>query len=442
MTNALFALKERQTSVKVEVVAGATTFLTMAYIIFVNPSILSDAGMDKQSLIIVTCIVSGIITIITGLFTNAPIAMAPGMGLNAFLSYSLVRAGAITWQTALGVVFLSGLLCFVLTLLGLRKRLVEAIPMSVISAISVGIGLFITFIGLVDMGIIVKNDATLVSAGPLTWTVVIGLCGLLLMAFLEIKRIKGALLIGIVFATVLAAVSGYVEKPKQLFPSTFDITPVAFQLDILGAFKWSLFGSIFTLMFMDMFDSIGTLVACCHEAKMVDQNGRIKGLDRLLAIDAAASMLGAALGTSTITSYIESAAGIEEGGRTGLTSLVTGICFFLALLFVPIVGIVPKYATAPALVMVGLFMMKEIKRIDFDNLEESLPAFIIIVMIALSYSISTGLAFGFSSFVVIKAVLGKARDVKPTMWVIAILSVFFLTMDKLPQVIEYFKGLV
>jgi AGZA family xanthine/uracil permease-like MFS transporter len=442
MANALFALKERQTSVKVEVVAGATTFLTMAYIIFVNPSILSDAGMDKQALIIVTCIVSGIITIITGLFTNAPIAMAPGMGLNAFLSYSLVRAGAITWQTALGVVFLSGLLCFVLTLLGLRKRLVEAIPMSVISAISVGIGLFITFIGLVDMGIIIKNDATLVSAGPLTWTVVIGLCGLLLMAFLEIKRIKGALLIGIVFATVLAAISGYVEKPKQLFPSTFDITPVAFQLDILGAFKWSLFGSIFTLMFMDMFDSIGTLVACCHEAKMVDQNGRIKGLDRLLAIDAAASMLGAALGTSTITSYIESAAGIEEGGRTGLTSLVTGICFFLALLFVPIVGIVPKYATAPALVMVGLFMMKEIKRIDFDNLEESLPAFIIIVMIALSYSISTGLAFGFSSFVVIKAVLGKARDVKPTMWVIAILSVFFLTMDKLPQVIEYFKGLV
>ena len=442
MTNALFALKERQTSVKVEVVAGATTFLTMAYIIFVNPSILSDAGMDKQALIIVTCIVSGIITIITGLFTNAPIAMAPGMGLNAFLSYSLVRAGAITWQTALGVVFLSGLLCFVLTLLGLRKRLVEAIPVSMVSAISVGIGLFITFIGLVDMGIIVKNDATLVSAGPLTWTVVIGLCGLLLMAFLEIKRIKGALLIGIVFATVLAAVSGYVEKPKQLFPSTFDIAPVAFQLDILGAFKWSLFGSIFTLMFMDMFDSIGTLVACCHEAKMIDRNGRIKGLDRLLAIDAAASMLGAALGTSTITSYIESAAGIEEGGRTGLTSLVTGICFFLALLFVPIVGIVPKYATAPALVMVGLFMMKGIKRIDFDNLEESLPAFIIIVMIALSYSISTGLAFGFSSFVVIKAMSGKAKDVKPTMWIIAILSVFFLTMDKLPQVIEYFKGLV
>ena len=442
MSSSYFGLREKQTSVKVEFVAGATTFLTMAYIIFVNPAILSAAGMDKQALIIVTCIVSAIITIITGLFANAPIAMAPGMGLNAFLSYSLVMGGKITWQVALGVVFLSGLLCFLLTLFGLRKRLVEAIPVSLVSAISVGIGLFITFIGLVDMGIVVNNEATLVSAGPLTATVVIGLCGLLVMAFLEIRKIKGALLIGIMFATVLGAVFGYVQKPTQLFTSRFDIRPVAFQLDILGAFKWSLFGSIFTLMFMDMFDSIGTLVACCHEAKMVDEDGKIKGLDRLLAIDAAASMLGAALGTSTITSYIESAAGIEEGGRTGLTSLVTGICFLLALLFVPFVEIVPKYATAPALVMVGLFMMKEIKRIDFTNLEEAFPAFIIMVMTALSYSISTGLAFGFISFVLIKTISGKARDVKPTMWVIAVLAFVFLTLDRLPPVVEYLRRLI
>jgi AGZA family xanthine/uracil permease-like MFS transporter len=455
MLGGFFELKEKQTNVRTEIVAGVTTFLTMAYIIFVNPNILSAAGMDKQALIIVTCIVSAVITIITGLFANAPIAMAPGMGLNAFLSYSLVKAGEITWQTGLGVVFLSGLLCFVLTLLGLRKRLVEAIPVSIVSAISVGIGLFITFIGLVDMGIIVKNEATLVSAGPLTWTMVIGLCGLLLMSFLEIRRIKGGLLIGIMFATfiaaitaamktvietgITAAISGYIQKLPGLLSFHFDISPVAFQLDILGAFKWSLFGSIFTLMFMDMFDSIGTLVACCHEAKMVDQDGKIKGLDRLLAIDAGASMLGAAMGTSTITSYIESAAGIEEGGRTGLTSLVTGVCFALALLFVPIIEQVPKYATAPALVMVGLFMMKEIKRIDFENLEEGLPAFIIMVMIALSYSISTGLAFGFMSFVLIKMVSGKARDVKPTMWVIAILSLAFLAMDQLPGVVEYLK---
>jgi len=442
MEGGFFRLREKRTNVRTEFVAGATTFLTMAYIIFVNPAILSDAGMDKQALIIVTCIVSAVMTIITGLFTNAPIAMAPGMGLNAFLSYSLVKAGAITWQTALGVVFLSGLLCFLLTLLGLRKRLVEAIPVSLVSAISVGIGLFITFIGLVDMGIVVNNEATLVSAGPLTATVVIGLCGLLVMAFLEIRKIKGALLIGIMFATALGAVFGYVKRPEKILTFSFDISPVAFQLDILGAFKWSLFGSIFTLMFMDMFDSIGTLVACCHEAKMVDQDGKIKGLDRLLAIDGAASMLGAALGTSTITSYIESAAGIEEGGRTGLTSLVTGVCFLAALLFVPIVGIVPKYATAPALVMVGLFMMKEIRRIDFDNLGEALPAFIIIVMTALSYSISTGLAFGFMSFVLIKTVSGSVKEVKPTMWVIAILSLVFLTMDKLPKLVEYLKQLL
>jgi len=445
MTGKFFGLKEKQTNIRTEFVAGATTFLTMAYIIFVNPNILSEAGMDKGAVTIVTCIVSAVITIITGLFANAPIAMAPGMGLNAFLSYSLVKAGEITWQTALGVVFLSGLLCFVLTLLGLRKRLVEAIPVSLISAISVGIGLFITFIGLVNMRIIVKNESTLVSAGPMTWPVVMGLCGLLVMAFLETKKVKGSLLIGIMFATILAVISGDVERPKALrdvLSLSFDIRPVAFQLHIVEVFKWSLFGSVFTLMFMDMFDSIGTLVACCHEAKMVDQKGKIKGLDLLLMIDGAASMLGAALGTSTITSYIESAAGIEEGGRTGLTSVVTGVLFLVARLFVPIVGIVPAYATGPALVMVGLFMMKEIKRIDFMNMEEAFPAFIILVMIALSYSISTGLAFGFVSFVVIKTLSGKIRDVKPTMWVIAILSVMFLSLDHLPAVIEYLKQLV
>jgi len=424
---------------KVEVVAGVTTFLTMAYIIFVNPAILGAAGMDRQALIIVTCIVSAVMTIITGLFANAPIAMAPGMGLNAFLAYSLVGAGKITWQTALGVVFLSGLLCFVLTLLGLRKRLVEAIPVSLVSAISVGIGLFITFIGFVNMGIIVKNEQTLVSAGPLTSKALIGLAGLLVMAFLATKRVKGALLIGIIFTTVVAAIFGYVEKPAEWFSFSFDIRPVAFRLDILGAFKWSLFGSIFALMFMDMFDSIGTLVACCHEAKMVDKDGKIKGLDRLLAIDAAASMFGAALGTSTITSYIESAAGIEEGGRTGLTAVVTGVCFLLALLFVPLVGVVPEYATGPALVMVGLFMMKEVRRIDFEKLDEAFPAFIIMVMIALSYSISTGLAFGFISFVLIKLLSGRARDVMPAMWIIAALCLLFLTLDRLPEAIQYLK---
>jgi AGZA family xanthine/uracil permease-like MFS transporter len=442
MAGDFFELRKRNTSVRVEVVAGITTFLTMAYIIFVNPAILSDAGMDKQALIIATCVVSGLITLATGLYSNAPIAMAPGMGLNAFLAYSLVKSGQMSWQTGLGVVFLSGLLCLILTLLGLRKRLVEAIPISLVSAISVGIGLFITFIGLVSMGVVVKNETTLVAAGPMTATVVIALVGLLVMAFLEIKRVKGSLLIGILFSTALAVAFGHVQKPTQMITSDFSMGAVAFHLDIMGTLKWSIFGSVFTLMFMDMFDSIGTLVACCHEAKMVGQDGKIKGLDRLLGIDAAASMLGAALGTSTITSYIESASGIEQGGRTGLTSVVTGVCFFVALLFVPIAGIVPGYATGPALVMVGLFMMKEVRRIDFDKLEEAFPAFVIMVMIALSYNISTGLAFGFLSFVIIKFLCGKFRDIKPAMWIIAVLSLLFLGMDQMPRMATWWQSLL
>jgi AGZA family xanthine/uracil permease-like MFS transporter len=439
MVSECYGMERQQSTARVEIMAGLTTFLTMAYIIFVNPDILSAAGMDKQALVVVTCIASAIMTAAMGVIGRAPIAMAPGMGLNAFLAYTLVKAGQITWETALGVVFLSGFLGFTLTLLGLRKRLVEAIPVSLVAAIAVGIGLFITFIGLVNMGVIVKNDVTLVAAGPLTGTAAIGLAGLLVMAFLEIRRVKGALLVGIAFATLLAVVLGYVEKPTSLVSFNFDIRPVALRLDILGAFHWSLLGSVFTLMFMDMFDGIGTLVACCHEAGMVDERGRIKSLGRLLAIDTAASMVGAALGTSNVTAYIESGAGIQQGGRTGLTSLVTAACFVLALLFVPLVGIVPTYATAPALVMVGLFMMKEIRHIDFANLEEAMPSFIILVMIALSYSISTGLAFGFISFALIKLVAGKAGDVKPTMWVIALLSLMFVTMDHLRALVGSLK---
>ena len=441
MLSKYFGLTAKQTNFKIEIVAGLTTFLTMAYIIFVNPSILSETGMDKSALIAVTCIVTAFATIITGIFANAPIAMAPGMGLNAFFTYTLVLSGRINWQTALGVVFLSGLFFLLLTLLGLRKKIVEAIPPGLISAIAVGIGLFITFIGLVKLGVVVDNKVTLVSAGRLTPTVLIGLCGLIVMVFLETKKIKGALLVGILFSTVLAGIFGYIEKPTELISFNLNITPIVLQLDILGALKWSLFGSIFSLMFMDMFDSIGTLVACCHQANMVDEKNKIKGLDGLLGIDAIATMIGAVLGTSTTTSYIESAAGIEQGGRSGLTSIVTGVLFLLALLFVPIVGIVPGYATAPALIMVGLFMMKEVRKIDFTRQEEAFPAFIIMVMIALSYSISTGLAFGFISFTFIKIVSGKGREVKLAMWVIAILSILFLTVDHLGSIIECVRNL-
>jgi AGZA family xanthine/uracil permease-like MFS transporter len=440
MVGKFFHLEEKQTNIRIELVAGLTTFLTMAYVIFVNPAVLNSTGMDKTALIAVTCIVSAAATIVTGLFANAPIAMAPGMGLNAFFAYTLVLGGRVNWQTALGIVFLSGLFFLLLTLLGLRKKLVEAIPVSLISAISVGIGLFITFIGLVNLGVVVKSEATLVSAGKLTPKVLIGLCGLLVIVALEMKKIKGSLLIGIMLSTVLAMLSGYVPKPTEWVSLNLDIKAVAFQLDIVGAIKWSLFGSIFSLMFMNMFDGIGTLVACCHQANMVDEQKRIKGLDRLLAIDALAAMFGAVLGTSTTTAYIESAAGIEQGGRSGLTAIVTGVLFLLAMVFAPIVGIVPEYATAPALVMVGLFMIREVKNINFMDLEEAFPSFIIMVMIALSYSISTGLAFGFVSFVITKTVSGKARDIRGVMWIIACLSMMFLMLDKLPAFMEYLKG--
>jgi len=436
MAGDYFELRARGTNVRTEIVAGVTTFLTMAYIIFVNPDMLSKTGMDKQALVAVVCLVSAISTIVTGVFGKAPIAMAPGMGLNAFFTYTLVLSNKMSWETALGAVFLSGVLFLLLTLIGLRKKLVEAIPQGIIAAISVGIGLFITFIGLVNLHIIVHNEATLVSAGPLGVKTLIGLAGLLFMLFLEMKGVKGSLLIGIVFSTLIAIAFGYVDKPGQWVSFGVDIRPIAFHLDIFSALKWGVLGSVFSLMFMDMFDSIGTLVACCHQAKMVDNRGKIKGLDRLLAIDALATMTGAVFGTSTTTAYIESAAGIEQGGRTGLTSIVTGAMFLLAILFTPLVGVVPEYATAPALVMVGLFMMKEVRAINFANIQEAFPAFIIIVMIALSYSISTGLAFGFISFVLIKSAAGKAREVKPTMWIIAILSFLFLSADKLGDLIK------
>lgn len=440
MLSQYFELDKRQTTVRIEVVAGSTTFLTMAYIIFTHPNILEPTGMDKTALIAVTCLISGLASIMTGLIGNAPIAMAPGLGLNSIFAL-LVVSGTMDWQTALGVVFLSGLFFLALTLVGLRQRIVEAIPTSLIAAIGVGIGLFITFIGLTDLGLVVASEYTIVSAGPLTPTVMIGLAGLLAMVFLESRQVRGALLIGIGVSTVLAALTGRVAWPDQVVTASVSIRPIALKLDILGALKWGFMGSIFTLMFVDMFDSVGTLVACCHQARMLDERGKIKGLDRLLGVDAVATMIGAVLGTSTTTSFAESASGIEQGGRSGVTAIVAGVLFLLALPFIPLVQIVPKYATAPALIMVGLFMVREVKRIEFGNLAEAFPSFIIMVMIALSYSISTGLAFGFVSFVVIEVVSGKVREVKPAMWLIAGLSLLFLSLEQLPGLFERLRGL-
>jgi adenine/guanine/hypoxanthine permease len=413
---------------KTEIIAGITTFLAMSYIIFVNPQILGVTGMDKGALIAATCIASGIGTLLVGLFTNTPIAMAPGMGLNAFFAYSLVLGDKIPWATALGIVFLSGLLFLILTLVGVRAKLVDAIPKSLIFAISVGIGIFITFIGLVNLGLVVKNEATLVGMGKFTPTVLIGLIGLLVMVILEFKKVKGSLLIGIILSTLIALLFGKIGLPSQVFALNVDLSSIAFKLDILGALKWGFFGAIFALMFMDLFDSLGTLVACSHKAKIADRENFTSVINRLLGLDALATMIGAVLGTSTTTAYIESGAGIEAGGRTGISSLVTGILFFLGLLLVPLIGIVPPYATAPALIMVGFFMMKEIVNIRFEIMEEAFPAFIIVIMIALSYSISSGLALGFISFTFLMILSGKIKEIKLAMWAITLLSILFFVI--------------
>ena len=410
---------------KTEIIAGLTTFLAMSYIIFVNPQILSSAGMNKSALIAATCLASGIGTLLVGLFSNTPIAMAPGMGLNAFFAYSLVLGEKIPWETALGIVFLSGLLFLLLTLAGVRAKLVEAIPKSLVFAISVGIGIFITFIGLVNLGLVVKNDVTLVGMGKFTPTVLIGLTGLLVMVLLEFKKVKGSLLIGVLSSTLLAWIFGKIGFPSRVLAVNVDLSPIAFKLDILGGLKWGFFGAIFALMFMDLFDSLGTLVACAHKARITDRGNYTSVINRLLGLDALATMIGAVLGTSTTTAYIESGAGIEAGGRTGVTAMVTGILFFLGLLFVPLIGIVPPYATAPALIMVGFFMIKEIVNINFEATEEAFPSFIIIIMIALTYSISSGLALGFVSFTILMIVSGKIKEIKPAMWAIALLSVGF-----------------
>ncbi len=415
----------RKVRYSTEIISGITTFLTMAYIIFVNPDILSETGMDRASLIVVTCLVTGIITIATGLLTNSPIAMAPGMGLNAFFAFSLVLNDKIAWEQALGIVFISGLVFFILSLAGLRRKLLKAIPQELLNSIAVGIGVFIAFMGLQNLGVIVKSDATLVSAGKITLSVIIGLAALLIMIILEINKIRGALLIGIVFATMLSLITGDTQLPEKFVSFNIDISPVFGKLDILGALKISFIAPIFTLMFMDLFDSMGSILGLAREADMIDQDGEIPQLGKLLGIDAAATMIGSIFGTSTTTTYVESASGISAGGRSGLTSVITGMLFLVFILFVPVIMIVPGIATAPALIMVGFYMMKNIVKIDFKNIEIGFPSFIIIIMIAFSYSISHGLAFGFIIFSLLKIFRGKIREIQPALWLINILSIFY-----------------
>lgn len=407
----LYKISERKSTVKQEVIGGVTTFLAMSYIIFVNPSILGLAGMDKGALITVTCLTSAIATIISGLWANAPFALAPGMGLNAFFTFTLVLGKGVPWETALGIVFMSGVFFFILSLGGIREKIAYAIPMPLKIAVGGGIGLFITFIGLINMGLIVSNPSTIVSLGEIKATVLIGIIGLIIAIILEIKQVKGGILIGIIISTVLGFISGNIAVPEQVVSLPPSIAPIAGKLDIAGAFKLSLIGPIFSFMFVDLFDTLGTLISCSRQMGIVDKDGKIEGFGRMLYTDVFSTIIGSVLGTSTVTTYVESAAGVAVGAKTGLASVVTGCLFLFALFFSPIVAVVPGYATAPALIIVGVYMFKNVKDLDFTDLKSLFPAFIIIIMMPLTYSISTGLSLGFLSYIIIHLITGDFKKI-------------------------------
>lgn len=422
----VFKIEERNSSVKTEVIGGITTFLAMAYIIFVNPAILSMSGMDKGALITVTCLATAIGTFLAAFMGNVPIAMAPGMGLNAFFTFTLVMGKGVSWQDALGVVFLSGMFFFILAALGFREKLANAIPAPITTASTAGIGLFIAFIGLKNMGIIVGNEATLVALGKFNLPVVLSVLGLMMMAGFEMKKIRGGILISIVITTVLGMIFGLVTMPDSVIAMPPSIAPIAFKLNIFGALKISLLGSIFSFMFIDLFDSLGFLIACFKEIGLEDENGHYKGLGKMMFADVSSTIIGAFLGTSTVTTFGESAAGIAAGAKTGLASFVTGILFLVALLITPIVGIVPMFAAAPSLVMVGVFMFKSVKALDLNDTKISVPAFITIIFMPLTYSISIGLSFGFISYIIMHVIAKEYNKISPILWVIGILSVINL----------------
>lgn len=424
----MFNLTERETSVKQEVIGGLTTFMTMSYIIFVNPSIMSDTGMDKGALITITCLSAAIGSLIAAFWANAPLGLAPGMGLNAFFTYTLVIGKGIPWETALGVVFISGLFFLIMSIGGIRERIAQAIPVELKIASTAGIGLFIAFIGLKSMGLIVANPATFVSLGKFTPTVVLGVIGIMVSALLELRNVKGGMLIGMITTTVLGMMIGVVELPTQIISMPPSIAPIAFKLDIAGALQFALIGPIFSFMFVDLFDSLGTLIACAKEMGMEDEDGNILSLGRMIHTDVASTIVGSLLGSSTVTTLSETTAGIAAGARTGLASVVIGILFLLSLLFTPIVGIVPAYATAPALIIVGIYMFKNLKELNLHDFKTALPVFATVIMMPLTYSISTGLSFGFLSFIVVHVGTGEYNKVSPVLWAIGALSLLSLVV--------------
>jgi AGZA family xanthine/uracil permease-like MFS transporter len=416
----LFKLKEHNTSVKTEMLAGLTTFLTMAYILIVNPLILADAGMDFGAVFTATAISSAVATLIMAFTANLPFALAPGMGLNAFFAYTVVLGMGYSWQFALTAVFLEGLIFIVLTFFNVREAIVNCIPMNVKRAISVGIGLFIAFIGLQNAGIVV-DGATLVTVGNLTSAqVLVAIIGLVIMGVLLAFKVRGALLIGIVAATVIALPLGVASAPSGSWAPP-SLAPIFFQFDFSQIFSLDMLIVLFTFLFVDMFDTVGTLIGVSTKAGLIDKDGNIPKVKNALFADAFGTTFGAILGTSTVTTYVESAAGVAEGGRTGLTALSTAILFLLALFISPLFLMIPGAATAPALVLVGLFMMSPIKSIELEDYTEAIPAFLTIIMMPLTYSIAEGIMFGMLSYIILKVFTGKAKDVSVVTYAVGIL---------------------
>ncbi|WP_297598201.1 NCS2 family permease [uncultured Cetobacterium sp.] len=424
--NTFFKIKERNSTIKHEIIGGTTTFLTMAYIIFINPAILSEAGMDKGALITVTILSATIGTLIAAFLANVPFALAPGMGLNAFFTYSLVIGRGIPWETALGIVFLSGVFFFFLSIGGIREKIANAIPLCLKISVTGGIGLFIAFIGLKTLGIVASNPATIIGLSRFNTKIMIGVVGLFIAVILEIKKVKGGILIGIVASTVIGFFTGDTLLPTSIVSIPPSIAPIAFKLDILSALKLSLLGPAFSFMFVDLFDSLGTLIACSKEIGIADKKGNVKDLGKMLYADVSATMVGAVLGTSTVTTLSETAAGIAAGARTGLASVVTACLFIISLFFTPLVSIVPSFATAPALIIVGVYMFKNICDLDWKDYKTLFPSFITILMMPLTYSISTGLAFGFISYIIIHAGTGDFKKLNPTLIFIGVLSAISL----------------
>ena len=429
MLERLFGLKAQGTSVRTEALAGATTFLTMAYIIVVNPAILGEAGLPVAAVAAATCLSAGIASIMMGLFANYPIALAPGMGLNAYFAYTVVIGMGVPWQTALGCVFISGIAFFLLTLVGVRQLIVRAFPRPLVNATAAGIGLFIAFIGLKNAGLVVNHPATTVALGDLTQpSALLAIAGLILISALIARRVAGAILIGIVVISIagffmgLTCWSGWTFGPAAL-------AETAFQLDIAGAFNLggsfgvAMLEVIFVFLFVDLFDNVGTLTAVTKRAGLQAPDGSIPRLNRILYADAAATTLGSLAGTSTVVSYVESTSGVSVGGRTGLTAVIVGLLFLAALFVAPLASLVPTAATAPALILVGAMMMGALKEIEWDDAVTAIPAFLTLIMIPLTFSIANGIAIGITSYAVLKLVSGKARS---SDWMLFVLAALFV----------------